>query len=92
MVTDEVIVVLQIRRMVLLMLWIKPDLMTFAKGVTSVICHLRAGGEKVSSAIIDKGGEFAHGSLILSSSWLCRCDRKYSNFDEENLVSRTKMR
>ena len=42
---------------------IKPDLMTFAKGVTSG--YLPLGGvmvsEKVSSAIIDKGGEFAHG-------------------------------
>lgn len=41
----------------------KPDLMTFAKGVTSGYVPLGGVmvGERVAKALIDKGGEFAHG-------------------------------
>ena len=72
---------------------VKPDLMTFAKGVTSG--YLPLGGvmvsEKVSSAIIDKGGEFAHGFTY--SGHPASCAVAIENIrilDEENLVSRTK--
>jgi putrescine aminotransferase len=42
---------------------VKPDLMTFAKGVTSGYLPLGGVmvGDRVASAIIDKGGEFYHG-------------------------------
>jgi len=41
----------------------KPDLMTFAKGVTSGYIPLGGVmvGERVAKVLIDKGGEFAHG-------------------------------
>ncbi len=42
---------------------VKPDLMTFAKGVTSGYLPLGGVmvGDRVSDALIDKGGEFFHG-------------------------------
>ena len=42
---------------------IRPDLISFAKGVTSGYLPLGGAlvGERVAEAVIDKGGEFAHG-------------------------------
>ena len=72
---------------------IKPDLMTFAKGVTSG--YLPLGGvmvsDKVSDAIVDKGGEFAHGFTY--SGHPASCAVAIENIriiDDENLISRTK--
>jgi putrescine aminotransferase len=72
---------------------IKPDLMTFAKGVTSG--YLPLGGvmvsDKVSDAIVDKGGEFAHGFTY--SGHPASCAVAIENIriiNDENLISRTK--
>jgi putrescine aminotransferase len=72
---------------------VKPDLMTFAKGVTSG--YLPLGGvmvsDRVADVMIDKGGEFFHGFTY--SGHPASCAVAIENIrimQRENLVERTK--
>jgi len=72
---------------------VKPDLMTFAKGVTSGYLPLGGVmvGDRVSDVLIDKGGEFFHGYTY--SGHPASCAVAIENIrimQRENLVDRVK--
>jgi putrescine aminotransferase len=72
---------------------VQPDLMTFAKGVTSGYLPLGGVmvGDRVGETLIDKGGEFYHGYTY--SGHPASCAVAIENIriiQEENLVARTR--
>ena len=74
---------------------VKPDLMTFAKGVTSGYIPLGGVmvGDRVAESLVDKGGEFTHGFTY--SGHPASCAVAIENIrilKDENLIERTKNR
>ena len=72
---------------------IKPDIMTLAKGLTSGYLPLSAVmiGERVSEALWEKGGEFAHGFTYSGHPVPCAVAlENIAIIEEENLVERVR--
>jgi putrescine aminotransferase len=72
---------------------VKPDLMTFAKGVTSGYLPLGGVmvGDRVSDVLIDKGGEFYHGYTYSGHPASCAVAIENIHIlQRENLVGRVK--
>ncbi|MFZ4874905.1 aspartate aminotransferase family protein [Janthinobacterium sp. Mn2066] len=70
---------------------IKPDLITFAKGVTSGYVPLGGVlvGDRVARVLIDKGGEFTHGFTYSGHPVACAAALENIRIlEEENLVRR----
>ncbi|ANO50760.1 aspartate aminotransferase family protein [Woeseia oceani] len=72
---------------------VKPDLMTFAKGVTSGYLPLGGVmvGDRVADALIDKGGEFYHGYTYSGHPAACAVAiENIRILQRENLVERVR--
>ena len=72
---------------------IKPDLITFAKGVTSGELPLGGvmGGDRVADTLIEKGGEFNHGFTYSGHPASCAVAIKNIQIlKDENLIERVK--